>query len=73
MIRKALEEKQEEPDYSNVKMIFIANPEGSEDPFSKRFVVPYLDDLRRDGIYQDELHTIVLMNYDDNPGMSSAI
>lgn len=67
MIRKALEEKQEEPDYSNVKMIFIANPEGSEDPFSKRFVVPYLDDLRRDGIYQDELHTIVLMNYDDNP------
>lgn len=57
----------EEDDLAGVQMFFIANPKSANDPFSKRFINPYLDDLRRDGFYEDELHLIVMMNYDDNP------
>lgn len=49
------------------RMYFIANPGSSEDPFSKRFIVPFLADLQTKGFYQDELHTVVFMNYTDNP------
>ncbi len=52
---------------NNVQIVFIANPKSSADPFSKRFIVPYLDAIERDGFYQDELHTIIQMNYTDNP------
>lgn len=52
---------------SNVQMVFIGNPQSSADPFSIRFINPYLQHLERDGVYIDDLHTIVLMNYDDNP------
>lgn len=52
---------------STVSMIFVANPFSSEDPFSKRFITPYLADLERDGYYEDELHLILMMNYTDNP------
>lgn len=65
MIMKAVEEKGEA--FSGVQMFFIANPKSANDPFSKRFINPYLDTLRKDGIYEDELHTIIMINYWDNP------
>lgn len=46
---------------------FDANPQHSSDPFSQRFIVPYLDVLERDGVYEDELHYIVVVNWRDNP------
>jgi phage terminase large subunit len=46
---------------------FSGNPMSSSDPFSKRFINPYLNDLKRDGYYEDDLHTIVFINYTDNP------
>lgn len=49
------------------RIFFIGNPGSSEDPFSKRFIVPFLNDLLTKGFYQDELHTVVFMNYTDNP------
>lgn len=51
----------------NVQLVFIGNPQSAEDPFSKRFITPYTDYLDRDGVYTDELHTIIQMNCDDNP------
>jgi len=52
---------------TNVSMVFVANPGSSEDPFSQRFIVPFQEQLDRDGFYEDDLHLIVVMNYDDNP------
>ncbi len=49
------------------QLYFTANPKSSGDPFSKRFIVPYLKDLMRDGIYEDDLHLIIVMNWRDNP------
>lgn len=49
------------------KCIFTANPQSSSDPFSQRFIVPYLKDLERDGYYQDDLHLIIVCNWRDNP------
>jgi phage terminase large subunit len=49
------------------KCIFTANPQSRNDPFSKRFIVPYLTQLERDGFYEDELHYIVKVNWRDNP------
>lgn len=47
--------------------IFTANPQSSADPFSQRFINPYLAELQRNGIYQDEMHLIILINWRDNP------
>jgi len=49
------------------QLFFTANPKSSADPFSKRFIVPYLKELTRDGIYEDDLHLIIVMNWRDNP------
>lgn len=49
------------------KCIFTANPQSSEDPFSKRFLVPYLKDLERNGYYEDNMHLIIRVNWRDNP------
>ncbi len=46
---------------------FTANLQASNDPFSKRFFKPYEKQLRETGVYEDELHTIVWINYDENP------
>jgi phage terminase large subunit len=51
----------------NASLVFVANPSSSEDPFSKRFIVPYLSELDRVGYYEDDLHLIIAMNYADNP------
>lgn len=46
---------------------FSANPQSSGDPFSQRFIVPYLDELEKNGFYEDGLHYIVVVNWRDNP------
>ena len=46
---------------------FTANLKSSLDPFSQRFFVPFEKELRAKGYYEDELHTIVWINYYDNP------
>lgn len=46
---------------------FSANPQASGDPFSQRFIVPYLSELERNGYYEDELHIIIVVNWRDNP------
>ncbi len=60
-------EAAEEDVTDNAQMFFIGNPASSADPFSKRFIVPFKDALDRDGIYEDDLHLIIKMNYNDNP------
>lgn len=46
---------------------FTANLQSSNDPFSLRFFKPYENELRKNGYYEDDLHTIVWINYYDNP------
>jgi len=43
-----------------------ANPMSRADPFSQRFIVPFEKELLRDGYYEDDLHLIVWVNYNDN-------
>lgn len=61
------EENAEIDNLNKVQLIFIGNPGSSEDPFSQRFIEPFADKLLSDGVYEDDLHLIVLMNYCDNP------
>ena len=49
------------------QIFFSANPKSSGDPFSKRFINPYLKDLLTKGYYEDEMHLIIWMNWRDNP------
>jgi phage terminase large subunit len=51
----------------DVQMVFCANPASSEDPFSKRFIVPFQAELDANGIYEDDMHLIIKMNWDQNP------
>jgi len=44
-----------------------ANPLNSADPFSQRFIVPFQSALDTHGVYEDEMHYIVKINYRDNP------
>ena len=57
----------DEIDISAVSMTFCANPASSEDPFSKRFILPFIQKLDANGIYEDDLHLIIRMNWSDNP------
>jgi len=56
-----------EVDMDDVQMVFCANPASSEDPFSKRFIVPFQTELDSNGIYEDEMHLIIKVNWSDNP------
>lgn len=67
MSKDELEERKAEDTLSTVSMIFVANPQSSEDPFSKRFITPFLNDLDVHGIYEDDLHLIIKVNHDSNP------
>jgi phage terminase large subunit len=49
------------------QLLFTANPQSSADPFSKRFIVPYLSELQSKGYYEDDLHLIIMINWRDNP------
>ena len=64
---QAVEQMQDMIINSGVSLVFVANPFSSEDPFSKRFITPFLGELDSHGFYEDELHLIVVMNYTDNP------
>lgn len=46
---------------------FTGNLQSSNDPFAQRFFVPFEKELRKKGYYEDDLHTIVWINYYDNP------
>ena len=48
--------------------IMCANPRSQADPFTETFLKGRDSHLRGgDGIFEDELHTIVMVNYDRNP------
>lgn len=49
------------------QLFFTANPMASTDPFSVRFIMPFIDVVRRDGFYEDDMHLIIMMNWRDNP------
>jgi phage terminase large subunit len=49
------------------KLYFTANPQSSADPFSKRFIVPFLADLKKNGFYEDDMHLVIMVNWRDNP------
>ena len=49
------------------EMWMAANPMSRADPFSQRFIVPFEKQLNSKGIYEDDLHTIIKINHDDNP------
>lgn len=61
------DEQVEEVKQNKTQLVFLGNPQSSEDPFSQRFIVPYKNELDRSGVYIDDLHTIIMMNYEDNP------
>ena len=52
---------------SESQLFFTANPQSSNDPFSKRFINPYVRELITKGWYEDDMHLIIFMNYLDNP------
>lgn len=56
-----------EIDMNDVSMTFCANPASSEDPFSQRFIVPFKAELDTNGVYEDDMHLIIKMNWSDNP------
>lgn len=56
-----------EIDMEQVSMTFCANPASSEDPFSQRFIIPFKSELDEHGVYEDDMHLIIRMNYYDNP------
>lgn len=51
----------------NSELWISANPMSKADPFSQRFIVPYQTELDKNGFYEDNLHYIVKINYNDNP------
>lgn len=46
---------------------FSLNPGSAADPISKRFLLPFQDELERNGYYEDDIHLIIRVNYSDNP------
>lgn len=52
---------------NNSKLFFTANPQASNDPFSKRFIIPFKKALDVHGYYEDSMHLIIMMNWRDNP------
>ena len=49
------------------KLFFTANPGASTDPFSVRFIMPFLEMVRKQGYYEDAMHLIIMMNWRNNP------
>ena len=52
---------------ANSELWISANPMSKADPFSQRFIVPYQEELDRNGFYEDDLHYIIKINHSDNP------
>ena len=53
--------------HSGAECWFSANPQSRADPFSQRFINPYITEIDRDGYYEDDIHLIVKVNWQDNP------
>lgn len=51
----------------NGELWFAGNPQSSEDPYSQRLIEPWANELRKNGIYEDDMHLIVKCNWRDNP------
>lgn len=64
---KQKEVDSDEVDMNDVQMVFCANPASSEDPFSQRFIVPFQESLDKGGVYEDDMHLIIKMNWSGNP------
>ncbi len=60
-------EGEKEIDMTQVTMTFCGNPASSEDPFSQRFIVPFKSELDAHGVYEDDMHLIIKVNWSDNP------
>lgn len=43
------------------------NPRSSADPFSQRFIKPFEKELTKHGYYEDDMHIIIKVNWNDNP------
>jgi phage terminase large subunit len=54
-------------DTPGAELWYLWNPESSQDPMSKEFIIPYQADLDRKGYYEDEFHLIIRVSYLDNP------
>lgn len=46
---------------------YIWNPESSNDPMSKEFIVPFQAEIDRNGYYEDDYHLIIRVGFEDNP------
>jgi phage terminase large subunit len=55
------------------QIVFTANPSSSEDPFSKRFISPFSNLLEATGVYEDDLHLVMMVNWRDNPWFPEAL
>ena len=49
------------------------NPDDAEDPTYQRFVTPYLDDIERDGYYEDDNVFVCYVGYWDNPWLEDEL
>ena len=67
MSKKAIKQKAKDDPFAGVSMTFIANPGSAADPFSQRFIQPFLKDIMAKGYYEDDLHLIVKIDHEDNP------
>jgi len=54
-------------DTPGAELWFLWNPESSQDPMSREFIIPYQAELDKNGYYKDEHHLIIKVGYRDNP------
>lgn len=54
-------------DMPGAELWWLWNPESSQDPMSKEFIVPYQAQIDRAGFYEDEYHLIIKVGKEDNP------
>lgn len=52
---------------------FTFNPLSRVDPIAQRFVIPFMKDLSKNGVYEDKLHYIIWTNFDENPWMPETL
>jgi len=53
--------------------IMTANPRSSGDPFSEKFLGDRMSALRTNKVHEDDMSTVLLVNYDDNPFMPAEL
>ena len=54
-------------DTPGAELWWLWNPESSQDPMSKEFIMPYQADYDRQGYFEDEHHLFIRVSYKDNP------